>query len=412
MAGKNQLPLEMPERSTGDGIGDRLQEDKMSDMISRLHLTSEESEVLQVADDVEDGLATSDSAIIGKVLSQGVLHIQTIMAALRPAWGNPKGLVLKTVGHNLFIAEFGSKQDKDRVLDGSPWTVGKRAVLIQEFDASIRPTDILFDQMSIWVRIYNLPFGLMNRKWGYEIARMVGPVEKLEVDAQDRAWGAYLRAKVKINITKPLRRGVSIFSAKRQITEWYEVRYEKLPYYCYSYGVIGHSSVECPTPADRDENGLLPYNIDLRVPDDRKKKVIDEMGGKNSPSAGTNSGTATCRESILQGANLRFSNNHAHSTGSSEQQSVDLQDLNDDENIPPSFCKNTNGTISSSTTRDKLSKSSAKDLHQDKNLNLPDQGKKKEANAWFHSRCNECFVYRGSKFYSILGIGSSIASIN
>lgn len=135
MAGKNQLPLEMPERSTGDGIGDRLQEDKMSDMISRLHLTSEESEVLQVADDVEDGLATSDSAIIGKVLSQGVLHIQTIMAALRPAWGNPKGLVLKTVGHNLFIAEFGSKQDKDRVLDGSPWTVGKRAVLIQEFDA-------------------------------------------------------------------------------------------------------------------------------------------------------------------------------------------------------------------------------------------------------------------------------------
>ena len=79
------------------------------------------------------------------------------------------------------------------------------------------------------------------------IAMKIGPVEKLELDDQDRAWGAYLRAKVQINITKPLMRGVSIFSTKRQVKEWYEVRYEKLPNYCYSCGIIGHSSVECLT---------------------------------------------------------------------------------------------------------------------------------------------------------------------
>ena len=110
------------------------------------------------ADDVEDGLATSDCAIIGKVLSQNVLHIQTILSALRPGWGNPRGLTMSSVGDNMFIAEFGSKQDKDRILDGSPWSVGNRAVLIQEFDASMRPTDVCFSQMSIWVRINNLPF--------------------------------------------------------------------------------------------------------------------------------------------------------------------------------------------------------------------------------------------------------------
>jgi len=96
----------------------------MAEMIGRLRLTSEESDALEVTDDVEDGLATSNCAIIGKVLSQGVLNIQTIMAALRPAWGNPKGLNARTVGDNMFIAEFGSMQDKVRVLDGSPWNVG------------------------------------------------------------------------------------------------------------------------------------------------------------------------------------------------------------------------------------------------------------------------------------------------
>ena len=128
----------------------------MVEMLGRLNLTSEESDAVEVADDIEEDLATSNCTIIGKVMSQGVLHIQTITSALKPAWGNPKGLRMRTVG------DFGSKQDKNRVLDGSPWNIGKRAVLVQEFDASLRPSDIHFDHMSIWVRIYNIPFGLMN----------------------------------------------------------------------------------------------------------------------------------------------------------------------------------------------------------------------------------------------------------
>jgi len=70
--------------------------------------------------------------------------------------------------------------------------------------------------MLIWVRIKNLPFGLMNKSWGEELAGKIGKVEKVDADSNGRAWGPYLRAKVRIDITKPLRRGVSIFSVKRQ----------------------------------------------------------------------------------------------------------------------------------------------------------------------------------------------------
>lgn len=90
----------------------------------------------------------------------------------------------RTAGNNLFIAEFGSKQDKDRVLDGSLWMVGNRAVLIQDFDADLRPTDVNFDRMSIWVRIQNLPFGLMNKTWGEDLARKIGSLQKVDVDDQ------------------------------------------------------------------------------------------------------------------------------------------------------------------------------------------------------------------------------------
>jgi len=57
--------------------------------------------------------------VIGKVLGPDPLQLPTIMSAIRSAWGNPKGLVARMVGDNLFIAEFDSVLDKNRVLDGS-----------------------------------------------------------------------------------------------------------------------------------------------------------------------------------------------------------------------------------------------------------------------------------------------------
>lgn len=76
------LPSEVPMKKADECRGKQSAEEKMAEMIGRLKLTSEESDALEVADDVEEGLATSNCAIIGKVISQGILHIQTIMSAL------------------------------------------------------------------------------------------------------------------------------------------------------------------------------------------------------------------------------------------------------------------------------------------------------------------------------------------
>jgi hypothetical protein len=94
----------------------------IDEMMGHLKIATEESDALSVDDISLDGLITSDLAVVGKVLSPNILHIQTIMAALRLAWGNAKGLNVKFVGDNTFIAQFRSKQDC--MLDGSPWGVG------------------------------------------------------------------------------------------------------------------------------------------------------------------------------------------------------------------------------------------------------------------------------------------------
>lgn len=147
-------------------------EEQVSNLFGKMKLTTKEKETLVLEDNEDSDLCVANHAVIGKVLAPNLLHLQTIIAAMRPAWGNPRGLDMRMVGDNMFIAEFESELDKRRVLDGSPWYIGRQAlgrqvVILQDFDYDLRPSDVNFDEMAIWVNILNLPFGLRDEKWGF-----------------------------------------------------------------------------------------------------------------------------------------------------------------------------------------------------------------------------------------------------
>lgn len=122
--------LDLKEKVDGSGKDTAGPEDGVAELLGRLNLTSEEASAVILDDENEEDLVSLDWALICKVLSPNILHIQTIMSALRPAWGNPRGLSAKPVGDNTFIVEFANKEDLDRVVAGAPWTVGKHAVLL------------------------------------------------------------------------------------------------------------------------------------------------------------------------------------------------------------------------------------------------------------------------------------------
>jgi hypothetical protein len=186
-------------------------------------------------------------AFVGKVLAPNVLHIQMISAAMRPAWGNPKGLLLNPAGDNLFVVEFGSQADRDRVMEGSPWMVGKHAVLMKKYDAEVLPQQVVFDRLAIWARILALPSRMMNAERGRIIAEPIGLVRKVESDSLGRCWGGFMRLRVEINVNEPLMRAVTVFSSKLKTTESFAVQYERLPFFCFSCGLLGHSHLVCET---------------------------------------------------------------------------------------------------------------------------------------------------------------------
>jgi hypothetical protein len=140
-------------------------DDAVEDMMKNLKLTAAEADKL--VDDDEEELEKPMWALAGKILSEPkVFHINTISVALCPVCGNPKGLLFRDGGRNMFIAELDSERDRDRIWERSPWTVNKCVVVLENFHHRSRPSEMKFDKLMIWVRVIDLPYNKLNGTWG------------------------------------------------------------------------------------------------------------------------------------------------------------------------------------------------------------------------------------------------------
>lgn len=92
-------------------------DDHVADLLRNLNLTAEEGDVAAFSDDEEaDEISGGEWNLVGKVLSPATVHATTIYRAMKPAWGNPYGLKVRTIGEkeeNLFVAEFSRQQDME-----------------------------------------------------------------------------------------------------------------------------------------------------------------------------------------------------------------------------------------------------------------------------------------------------------
>ena len=87
--------------------------------------------------------------------------------------------------------------------------------------------------------------------------------------------GGFLRARISIEVNKPLRRWILIDSARRKEVDMYDIQYKQVPYFCFSCGRLGHYELYCPTPGSRDEKVELPFGPSLRAPDESRKQGYD-----------------------------------------------------------------------------------------------------------------------------------------
>lgn len=151
--------------------------------------------------------------------------------------------------------------------------------MVADFDGEKTIDEVEFIFIPIWARIIKMPLGLMNKAAGEMIGEMIGEVLEVDVEEDDTAVGHFMRVKVKLDIRKPLMRGVTLDvgdGAKEKI-KWCPLVYEYLSDFCYTCGRIGHTDRLCEAQLKKGE--VQQFSRALRyIPE--KKRFGEESRAK------------------------------------------------------------------------------------------------------------------------------------
>uniref|UniRef100_A0A803N8R1 DUF4283 domain-containing protein n=1 Tax=Chenopodium quinoa TaxID=63459 RepID=A0A803N8R1_CHEQI len=105
------------------------------------------------------------------------------------------------------------------------------------------PANVNFDITRLWVRVYGLPFGLLDLEWAFETLKLVGVVETLDYDGDGLPEEPEFRGQLLVDLSKPLIPGCFVPGEFDPL--WVYFRYEGVFLFCKKCGVVGHDKEFC-----------------------------------------------------------------------------------------------------------------------------------------------------------------------
>lgn len=159
--------------------------DDLTRMWGNLSLTEEESVKVEIKDQIVGEIVNRGrSCLVGRLLVERMVSKEIIRSTLIRGWRPSGTLPFKFLGENLFLMEFEKSWDKSQVLEGRLWVFEGSLFLVEDFDGLTPPTEIEFEKVAFWVRMFNLPLACMGTEVGSQIGASVGEVEAVDTNEE------------------------------------------------------------------------------------------------------------------------------------------------------------------------------------------------------------------------------------
>ncbi|KAE9461554.1 hypothetical protein C3L33_06540, partial [Rhododendron williamsianum] len=204
----------------------------------------EEPVIISLDESFEECPQSAQFVLVGKILSSKILNKIGVQKVIEKAWRTEEEFSISAWKDNIYAFGFKNDDDLCRIISKGPWSVMGSLLILRKWDQSKTFSDLDFSFSPFWIQIHGLPLGFLNPKAGMEIAKSLGEVITVEEPGERGKLANFLRVRIWVDITKPLKKGFFLRRAKEEDI-WISFKYERLSDFCYGCGIVGHSVNDC-----------------------------------------------------------------------------------------------------------------------------------------------------------------------
>ncbi|KAL4297875.1 hypothetical protein GQ457_12G013550 [Hibiscus cannabinus] len=272
--------------------------------MENLHFTEEEFESVIIeppATEEED----SSLWLVGSVITKLPVKGEEVYRIFRSVWKPKNVSEITELCPNFFLIKPVSVDAQTMILNRRPWVLDDDLFSIVSYNPAWRLADFDFSRMLIWVRVFQLPLRAMNSAMGLRLGSRIGRAIAIDHRVEGGNLGEFLRIRVEVDISKPLRRFVLLGNGQGKKPSPCPLCYERLPNFCFFCGLVGHLLASCMTKPVELDTAKLQYGAWLRVSTQqprsgpRKRQGIEFFSPSSTQQASDPSPTAPAPSSSV-----------------------------------------------------------------------------------------------------------------
>ncbi|TXG57156.1 hypothetical protein EZV62_018469 [Acer yangbiense] len=228
-------------------------EPEIAQLYENLSIADEDGEVHDIpAGEIREEEVAVGLCLVGKILSSKKVNREAFIHLIEQLWSQFSRVEIESVGVNVFMFKFNNKEERNRIWQRGPWYFDKSLMVLVRLEGMGNISQLRFNSVEMWIQNYDVPIICMNRRLAKWMAEQIGRVIDIPTESKD-CWGKFLKVKVQIDITKPLKQWLWLRMEQSSEIVMVSLKYERLPEFCYVCGRIGHASKECEDKEAKQE---------------------------------------------------------------------------------------------------------------------------------------------------------------
>ncbi|KAF8392312.1 hypothetical protein HHK36_022654 [Tetracentron sinense] len=205
-----------------------------------------DQQVVEIEDALlEEGRIDCRFSIIGRFATEKSLNGNAATRTTVKAWKTKVEARVQTLKDNCFLFKFAEERDILKVLYNQPWSFDGNLLVMKRWSAELTHSNVTLNIVPFWIQLHDIPPDMFTYKIIQRIAADLGEVDEIDFQQGGPHQGSFIRTRVFVDISKPLKGWLPVIQKTSHKATIVEVKYERLPNFCFHCGLIGHAERYC-----------------------------------------------------------------------------------------------------------------------------------------------------------------------